>query len=152
MWTSGALRCYVRSVYYGQLLGGCFSPKTICLGGIINAARWRQDLTDDLPVSFQAVLLRCTGGRGQTVRGESIVVAIRSEHNTWVVDMDSTKFAVPVLARDFTRRGPVVPRVRVIRRFGRLVGWRRSGEGHAEERRKPQGESREAGFNRRHDG
>lgn len=50
-------------------------------------------------------------------------MAIRSEHNTGVVDVDTTKCTVEVLTCDFTRRGPVVLGVGVIDRFGRVIGW-----------------------------
>jgi hypothetical protein len=66
-------------------------------------------------------------------------VAIRSEHNTRVVDVDTTKCTVEIITRDLARRGPVVPGVEVLDRLGPLVGWRRSGEGRGEERRESEG-------------
>ena len=79
-------------------------------------------------------------------------MAIRSKHNTRVMDVDTTKCTVEVLTRDLARRRPVVPRVGVLGRFARVGGWRRSGKGLGEERGEPQGESREAGFGEGHDG
>jgi hypothetical protein len=133
------------------LLSRCFSPKTVGLSRVINATRRRQDLAGNLPVPFQAILLRSTGGCGQAMRGESIVVAIRSEHNAWVVDVNTTKCTVQVLTRDLARRRPVVPRVGVLDRFDWVAGWRRSGVGLTKERRESQGECRKADFGEGHD-
>jgi hypothetical protein len=138
--------------YLGCMLGCCFSAKTVCLSWIVNAARRLQHLANDLPIPFQAILLRSAGRCGQAMRGESVVVAIWPEHNTWVVNVDTTKPTVQVLTGDLSRRRPVVPRIWVLDRFGRVIGWRRGGKDRGEERCEPQGESREAGFGGGHGG